>query len=417
MTKRSRLRGLGAGVLVGLMCVSLFAATLGVWSRRSLLKTDVWASRAGPVIDDPAVQRAISVYLTNQIMTLVNPEKLLEDALPERGQFLAIPLATTIKVFVADKVDEFVASPQFAKLWKTATLQAHTDAVRLIRGDAKGIEVVRGRIALNLLPILNRTLAGMVDASPKILGERTRVPVLSANDIPDVAREKLAKALGRPIDEDFGVLTVYDGDQLKAVQDAVKLFDRVVYLLIGLTVLLIPLALVVSTRRRRTALQMVVGAALVMIVVRRLAFVLISQTLALVKVPVNEAAAETVLHAFLNPLINSAGYVAAGLLVVGLVLVMTGSYPWVVSLRTRVASTAKSLSGSVSDRAADPATSVWVAAHLSALQIGGWAALGLGLWQINLTWLGLGFLVGVIALYQVVVARLASGVASGQNAS
>ena len=38
----------------------------GVWARRSVLVTDVFASRAGSLVDDPAVQTSLAAYLSAQ---------------------------------------------------------------------------------------------------------------------------------------------------------------------------------------------------------------------------------------------------------------------------------------------------------------------------------------------------------------
>ena len=65
--RKGRARGVLAVIGVVLSCVLLLTACLGVFARRSFLKTDNFSNRAGELIDDPGVQAALSAYLTEQL--------------------------------------------------------------------------------------------------------------------------------------------------------------------------------------------------------------------------------------------------------------------------------------------------------------------------------------------------------------
>jgi hypothetical protein len=84
-------RGTMAAALVALACIVLVAAVVGVWARRTFLDTGRFVDRAGPLIEEPAVQEALAVRLTEQVMVLVDPRALFEEVLPERGQILPFP--------------------------------------------------------------------------------------------------------------------------------------------------------------------------------------------------------------------------------------------------------------------------------------------------------------------------------------
>jgi hypothetical protein len=78
-----------------------------------------------------------------------------------------------------------------------------------------------------------------------------------------------------------------------------------------------------------------------------------------------------------------------GLVVVGLVAVLTADYPWVVSLRRRVAAVVGSAAGAVGRRGAtDDATARWVAGHQELPQVGVGILTLLVLWTLDLSWLG-----------------------------
>src|SRR5918993_4328474 len=123
--RRSRVRGVLAPLLVILACVCLVAATVGVWAKRNFLDTDRFVTRVGPLIEEPAVQDAIAARLTDQVFALVDVRAVLEEALPERGQLLAVPLSNAVKGFVGDQVDAFVATDAFERLWVGAARLSH----------------------------------------------------------------------------------------------------------------------------------------------------------------------------------------------------------------------------------------------------------------------------------------------------
>src|SRR5690349_3944635 len=108
--KLRRTRGVLSVVGVLLSCVLLLATVAGVWARRSFLRSDIFSERAGNLIDDPEVQTALSLYLSEQITQLIDPEKVLEDVLPDRTQILSVPLANAVEGFIADQVTTFVES-------------------------------------------------------------------------------------------------------------------------------------------------------------------------------------------------------------------------------------------------------------------------------------------------------------------
>src|SRR5215203_3460880 len=130
--RRARVRGLLAAVGVVVSCALLLSAAVGLWARRSFLKTDVFADRAGGLVDDAGVQSALSAFLTEQLNLLIDPQAILEDALPDRATVLAVPLAGAVEGFVGDQVDSFVVSDTFARLWKASVEVAHRELVRVL---------------------------------------------------------------------------------------------------------------------------------------------------------------------------------------------------------------------------------------------------------------------------------------------
>jgi hypothetical protein len=386
--RRSRVRSVLAPALVILACVCLVAGVVGVWANRNFLDTDRFVTRVGPLIEEPAVQDAIAARLTDQIVRLVDFEAVLEEALPERGRLLVAPLSSAVEGFVGDQVDAFVATDAFRRLWVGAAELAHTGAVRVLRGEATNLETGDGTITLNLVPIVNQVLARITAASPEILGRQVDIPDVTLDDVPEAAVTKLEDALGRELPENFGQITVYDDGTLEAAQEGLELFDRLVVVFVVAMVLFAALALWVSQRRRRTTLQLVIGATLGLVLLRRIIFRLEDEVAELPPRPAGKEAAGLAAGNFLDPLLEFTQWALVGLVVVALVAVLTADYPWVVSLRHRIAAVVGSAAGAVGRGATDDATVRWIAGHHELLQVAVAVAALLALWVLDLSWLG-----------------------------
>ncbi len=404
---KGRVRGVVAVVGVVICCVLLVTASLGVWARRSFLKTDNFSTRAGQLIDDPGVQTALSAYLTDELNQLIDPQTILADALPEQAQILAVPLAGAVEGFVGDQVSTFVASDTFAQLWKASVETAHREVVRVLEGNTPLLEESNNRIVINLLPVINQVLAQIGEASPEIFGRTVDLPTITVDDVPDAARQAIGDALGVTLDENFGTFTVYDDGALSSAQEAVSLADKLVWVLVVLTPLAIAATIAVSTRRRRTLLQLAAGIALSMVLVRRLVFLFQKDLLNYVRVERNIPAVEATSDAFLDPLLNGALWIGIGALVIAAVATLTGPYPWAARLRDGTASLTRTAISAAGDRTQDQATLDWVGANVDRLRIGG-AVVGLVLlWWLNLSWLGFFLLAAVIGGFELLVSRLA----------
>lgn len=408
------LRKFGVGVLVVLTAFSFTAGAVGVWASRNFLNNDVFASRIGTVIEEQAVQQALARFTTAEVMKLVDVENLIAEALPDQAQILAPTLAGAVEDFVRGKVEEVFATPEFAALFETVVNTAHQQAVDLLEGNKSEVVTASGdSVTLNFLPVINQVLAKIGDVSPEILGRDVDIPTVTVDDVPDAARQKISEALGVNLDDNFGTITVYDAGALQAAQDGIALFNKVVWLLVGLTIILIPLTLWLSTHRRRTLLQLVVAISVGMVIIRRVSLRLQGDLLNLVRIPENVPAVQITTDRVVDPLRLGAEIVLWIALAIVVIALLTGPYPWAVSLRARVASLFSMAAGT----AKDPATADWVLAHRDALL---WVGAGVGvvaLWFFDLSWLTFFALVLVVGAYELAVVRLADRARGGEAES
>lgn len=404
---RHRVRKITAVFLVVVFGLSFLASGVGIWLHRNTLNEDVWNERVVPLGQDPEVQKALAAWTTAELMKVVDPQALFQEALPQRAQILAVPLTSAVEGFVSDKVLEFYQSEAFEKIWAVATTRAHDAAIRTLRGDAPAVTADGEKVTINFIPLINAVLAEILKEAPGLVGSDAKLPTITVEDVPTVAREKLGDALGVDLGDDFGTFTVYDGGKLSTAQQAVRIFDAVVPATTILAVLAFVGALLASVRRRRTLLQLLGVAAVVAILVRRICFILQDEVNGLIKIEVNRPAANVIVRTFVHPLTDGAANALWIIGIVALIAILTGPYRWVVALRSRVASLFRSASTLVNDRANDDDTLLWVARNVDALRIAGFVVGALALWFFDLTWVRFFLIALVVAGWQVLVAQLA----------
>lgn len=403
---RSRWRRPVAIILVVLTCVSLVAAVAGTWTRRNFLDTDRFVERVAPLADDPAVQSALTARLTDELMLLIDPQHLFEEALPERGRLLAVPLAGAVEGFVGDQVATFVSSDLFARLWTEAARIAHQASVRVLRGESEVVTADDGRVTLNLLPVVNTVLKEITSASPELLGREINIPDVTVEDLPDQVITRIETALNVDLGDDFGQFTVFDDGKVEAAQAGLKLFDRLVIASLVLAIAFAALALWVSDRRRRTLLQLAAGVILGMVFVRRVAFAVEDDVAALPPTAPGRQAARVAVDAFLTPLTTFCAWSLGVAALVGAVALATGSYPAAVGFRRRVSEIWGWLVSSAGETSRDEATIEWIRLHRDRLLVAGGVAAVALLWVVDLSWVPLLVLLAVVAGFEAFVYRV-----------
>lgn len=402
-----RFRSLAAVILVIVFAFSFLASGVGIWLKRNTLNNDVWAERVVPLGEDPEVQAALAQWTADELLVALDPEERIAKELPENTKFLAIPISAALRDFITQKVDEFYASDKFEELWTYAAIQAHDAAVDTLKGNRPAVVADDEKVQINLIPLVDAILAQVVKEVPSLINKDVTLPTVKVEDVPEATREKLSKALGVDLDDDFGTITIYDGGKLTFAQKMVRWIEKLPIATGVLAVLTAGGALLVSPRKRRTGFQLLGGAALAAIAIRRVGFLLQSEVSGLVVKDVNRAAANVVVASFIDPLTGAAATVLWVIALLMLVLAVTGPYGWARSLRGAAASGASSARDAASGAATAPATVTWVVEHREALRIAGWVLAALVLWFASLSW-GLLLIVAIgITLWQVGLNRIA----------
>ena len=408
--KRARLRKVFAVVFIVIAVLAFSAATPGLWARRTVYNSDRYLAVVGPLASDPAIQEALARQLTQAVFTATDVQAKVQAAIAERAPrlgFIAGPLTSSLQGFVQDQAQKVLASDQFQQFWVSANTILQKQVVAVLDGNSDVLTVQGNQVVFNYLPLLNEALTQLSGTLSAILNRPITLPTITPDTVPSEAVASLQTALGVTLPPTFGSVTLFQSDELTSVQDAVSIFNKTMILAIVLFILGVALALVLSTNRRRTLLQLVTALIVVVVLERRFAIAQASNVVDMAK-PENQAAVQAIIGAFLSSLLLATKRILWVLFVVLIVAVVTAPYPWAVRARAWVRDVGRAGVGAVRGAEVGPAAA-WIGARRDALMLAGAivAAIILLFASIPLGW----FLVLaiVLALYELAVYRIAEG--------
>jgi len=407
--KRARLRKVFAVVFIVLAVLAFSAATPGVWARRTVYDSDRYLAVVGPLASDPAIQEALARQLTQAVFTAVDVQAKVQAALAQRAPklgFVAGPLTSSLQGFVQDQAQKVIASDQFQRFWLSANETLQKQVVAVLDGNSAVLTVQGNQVVFNYLPLLNDALTHLSGTLSAILNRQITLPTITPDTVPSQAVASLGSALGVTLPPTFGSVTLFQGDELTSVQDAVSIFNKTLILAIVLFILSVALALILSTNRRRTLLQLLTALIVVVVLERRFAIGDANNVVSMAK-PENQAAVQAIIGAFLSSLLLATKRILWVLFLVLVVAVITAPYPWAVRARAWVADVSRAGLGAVRGAELGPAA-VWIGGHRDTLMLAGAvvAAIFLLFASISLGW----FLVlaVVLVLYELAVYRVSA---------
>ena len=396
----SRGRRISVIVLAVLTCLSLLVTTVGVWAHYTLLNTNGWVNAVGPLAKDPAVIDAMAVTLTDQISSAVDLQSRAEAVLPAKAKPIAGAIATGMHQFVEQAIVKLLNTDQFQKFWVTANRLVHQTAVKVLRGDTKLVKTTNGVVQLDLLPLVAKALTFVNSKAPGIFGlvKDKQIPNITFDTPIDQARSELSAALGRPLPANFGVITVFDSHKLRAAQDLVALFDRLVIGLVIGTLLLLTATIVLAVDRRRILIGLGIGTIVVIGLAIAITNALKKQVVQLISPASRAAASATINRVVSNLRVASRVMLVLAALVV-IVAVLSGDSRPAKRIRSSAKRAVAYSSGRIGAEQA-PAWLRWVHDHARVLQ---WVGLGLALAAVVFTttsWSTLLLIVVLLALYE-----------------
>jgi hypothetical protein len=404
--KPHRVRRVLTPILVALAVIVFTITVPAAWGRRTVLNTDRYVATVAPLGEDPAVQQSIATRVTNQVFTVLNVQGVLSENLPEQIAFLAVPLTSAIRGFVQDRVLAIVQSDGFETFWVEANRFVHTQLLEVLRGETDTVSVVEGKVLLNLVPLVNLALGSIQTVASDLIGRDVTLPTIEPGEPVGASVAKLEQALGIDLPDTYGSVEVWDSEDLAALQQALDLFQRGLVLLLLLIPILGGLALWLSLRKRRTLIQLMAGAAIGLVLVRRLA--IMGRDHLFDQVDVQRFPSVRVLtDQLMDSLFRYTGVLLAIVLVVLLVALVSGPYPWAVAIRRWVGDAARGVGAAVSGaEMPDTGRVRWLREHRDGLMLGTAALAVALLFLLDLSFLGFLILVVVFALVEVALWRL-----------
>jgi hypothetical protein len=141
------------GGLVGVLAI------LAVWVSRQALETDQWTETSSELLQDQAVQTAVSGYLVDQLYANVDVAAELRAALPERAQPLAAPAAGALRNAAEEVTDRALDRPRVQAAWEGANRQAHEALVNVVEGGGEVVGTQEGVVTLDLKALLDEISA------------------------------------------------------------------------------------------------------------------------------------------------------------------------------------------------------------------------------------------------------------------
>ena len=311
----SRSRGFFSWVLVVLMCVATFGAVLTVWVHYTTLNTSRFVNVVGPLVKEPAVDKALSRQVVDRLFVTYDLakqiEKQLNTKLPDLLKGVAEPASSGARGLAEALTNDALRSEAFQTVWRNILAAAHSEAVKGIRASGSININQQGEVVLdisNLLKVVKDKLASV------------GLGFLKSVDIPS----------------DLGQVVLYKNAQLGNAKKAVQLLDTLFWVLPWVAAFLLICAVLLAVDRRRALIGSAVGIILVTLALLGVLKGFESHYIGMINNVTNRTAAMVV-----------ASHVEGGLylVVLGLVLlsvltlvaaVVAGPYGWSLALHQKI---------------------------------------------------------------------------------
>ena len=249
-----RIRSWVALLLVVLSVLAVLVSALALWSRSVVFDTDAWMTAVAPVAEDSQARDAVSRYVAAKALEITDLNARIADALPSDAELLAALPAANPERYLAEEVHAFLGTELAQRLWADSNRAAHEQFLAAPRDER------RTDVTLNLLPIIVMTLQRLEVKLPHLLGRDVTLPPIDPATDPDDIHTLLQDALGRELPADIGSVTMLKESQAYEAKRTLGRLDDLAVPVVVLTIVLIGAALLVSARRRRTALWLGLGA-------------------------------------------------------------------------------------------------------------------------------------------------------------
>jgi hypothetical protein len=265
-------------VLIVLVAVLTPLSVLAVWAELEIGDTDSYVTTMAPLASDPAVQNAVAVRITDEVMEEID----------------AGPFQEGVRSLVHAAVLSFADTDAFKTAWNTVSRAAHTAVESALTSGDNG-----NRVTIDLAPVVEQVKQQL---SKEGLPFADRIPVEGAE------------------------ITILESDRLGAARDAFRRLQSAWVWLPVVTLLLAAGAVLLAVRTRRALIGIGIALAVGAVLLRITVAALRGPALDDLPPEVDREATGAVYDALTATLRTSAWWI----LVVGLALALT---TWLLSRR------------------------------------------------------------------------------------
>lgn len=292
--RRGRVRSVTVAILVVLTSLSVVLAGLAAWLHETLLDTERFMETVTPVFSEQVVTDALGRYLTDQSFEALSVEDRVAATLSRADDFieqqvlgmidlnprvqdriaaidrprfedLAVPLVQAAQDSVEQSVQEYLESEEFQRTFAAIASRGHESAVALLRGEYErlpNVVVDEQSVRIDLTPAVVGVIQRAVVGGVGFIGFEPPAAFATEVETPAEAQAWLADVVGFDAPAGFAQVTVMSAERLDELQGALRSFDRLVWLLVALVIVLGVSAVWLSDHKGRTVVQLGVGVAL-----------------------------------------------------------------------------------------------------------------------------------------------------------
>jgi hypothetical protein len=261
-----RRRRVLAGIALILACLTILVTTVAVWAHQVAFNTDRFTSLVANVVDEPAVIDPLSAKVSAQVVAGLDVQARVAARLPDAMQPLAVPITQAVQDAITTRLQTALANPRIQQALVRTVSVAHQQVMNLLRDQGDAVQVVNGYVVVDVWPIVDAALAELQGMG--LIPADIQLPDLSEADIGARLGPRLESALGVTLPADFGTIQLMPADRLLTARTIVRAFDLIVILLIVLSVVLVALALWLSTNRRRMVIYLALGVIIAFLLAR-----------------------------------------------------------------------------------------------------------------------------------------------------
>ncbi len=229
-------------MLLVLACILAVLSVFVVFARNQLLNTDTYVNTVAPLASDPAIQTQVAKQVSGSLITRVNVETRVKEALPPKAGFLATPITSSFETVTYQLTLKAVQSKQFYEIWVGANRASHKQLVALLTGSNEGsISSQNGKVTIDLSQVEVQVKKKLDDKGITVFD---KVPAVKGLNF-----------------------VLFQSKSLTKVQKAVKVLDDVAIVLPIVALLCFAGAVMLARNRRRGLVRAATGLALSMAVI------------------------------------------------------------------------------------------------------------------------------------------------------